>query len=111
MYVRTFGKCVNRIKNDLVKVIGGFGYCTLGAVKYNTAGVVSRCTCYSNNVGHQYSLTSNRSARKNDWPSANIGLYFVSAGLLSFLGLKDDDSEKEPELITTIKRGILLIQV
>jgi len=111
MYVRTFGKCVNRIKNDFSKVIGGFGYCTLGAVKYNTAGVVSRFTCYSNNVGHQYSLTSNRSARKNDWPSANIGLCFVSAGLLSFLGLKDDDSEKEPELITTIKRGILLIQV
>jgi len=109
--VRTFGKCVSRIKNDFGKVIGGFGYCTLGAVKYNTADVVSRLTCYSNNVGHQHSLTCNRSSRKNDWPSTNIGLCFVSAGLLSFLGLKDDDSEKEPELITTIKRGILLIQV
>jgi len=108
--IRNFGKFVNRIKNDFGKVTGGFGYCTLGAVKYNTADVISRFTCYSNNAGHQHSITSNRSTRKNDRPSANIGLCFVSAGLLSFLGLKDD-SEKEPELITTIKRGILLIQV
>lgn len=107
---RNFGKCVSRIKNDFGKVIGGFGYCTLGAVKYNKADVISRFTCYSNNVGYQNSITPNRSTRKNDRPSLNTGLYFVSAGLLSFLGLKDD-SEKEPELITTIKRGILLIQV
>jgi len=109
-FIRNFGKCVSRIKNDFGKVIGGFGYCTLSAVKYNTADFISRFTCYSNNVGHQHRIAYNRSTRKNDWPSANIGLCFVSAGLLNFLGLKDD-SEKEPELITTIKRGILLIQV
>jgi len=108
--IRNFGKCASRIKNDFGKVIGGFSYCALGAVKYNTADVISRFTYYSNNVGHQHSITSNRYTRKNDRPSANIGPCFLSAGLLSFLGLKDD-SEKEPELITTIKRGILLIQV
>jgi len=107
--IRNFGKCVSRIKNDFGKVIG-FSYCTSGAVKYNTADVISRFTCYSNNVGHQHNITSTRFTRKNDRPYANIRLCFVSAGLLSFLGLKDD-SEKEPELITTIKRGILLIQV
>jgi hypothetical protein len=35
----------------------------------------------------------------------------MSAGLFNFFGLKKDDSEEEPELITTIKRGILLTQV
>jgi hypothetical protein len=110
LYIRNVGKCVSRIKIDFGKVIGGLGYCSLGSVKYNTADVTSRFTCYSKYVGHQRSITSNHSTRKSGWPSANIGLCFVSAGLLSFLGLKDD-SEKEPELITTIKRGILLIQV
>jgi hypothetical protein len=111
LYIRNFGKCVSRIKNNFGKVIGGFGYCTLGTVKYNSADAIRWFTCYSNYVGHQQSITSKRSTLKNDWPSANIELCFVSAGLLSFFGLKDDDSEKEPELITTIKRGILLTQV
>jgi hypothetical protein len=111
LYIRYFGKCVGRIKNDFGKVIGGLGDCTLGSVKYNTADVISRFVDCSKYVGHQHSITSNHSTRKNGWPSANIGPCFVSAGLLSFLGLKDDDSEKEPEVITTIKRGILLIQV
>jgi hypothetical protein len=36
----------------------------------------------------------------------------VSAGIFNLFGLKkDDDAAEEPELITTIKRGILLTQV
>jgi hypothetical protein len=35
----------------------------------------------------------------------------VSVGIFNLFGLKKDDPAEEPELITTIKRGILLTQV
>jgi hypothetical protein len=110
-YIRNFGKCVTRIRSDFSKVVGKCGICTLGAVKYNTAYVISQYTVNSNRVSYQRNVTSKRSSSKNDWQCSNTGLCFVSVGLLSFFGLKNDDSEKEPELITTIKRGILLTQV
>jgi hypothetical protein len=112
LYVRNFGKCVSKIINVFGKDVGKFYYFKLSVVESNCLSVVNRFSVNSNYICYQGRITS-KVCRHNDkgWSSSKNRLFFVSAGIFNLFGLKKDDAAEEPELITTIKRGILLTQV
>jgi hypothetical protein len=78
-------------------------YFLLSAIRPSNILTVSRLGVNSNHVCYQHHITSGS--------SADGRLLFMSVGIFNFFGLKNDDPEEESELITTIKRGVLLTQV
>jgi hypothetical protein len=55
----------------------------------------------------------NRATFQNDHNKFNTNYHkpvLIISGIMSFLGLENEE-EKEDELITTLKRSVLLIQV
>jgi len=105
--IRNFGKRVSKTLNVFNK---DARKCCV--VKCNSTSFVSRLGVNSNHICYQNSITSGRSTHNDkNWNNLDCKLLFVSAGLFNFFGLKKGDHEEEPELITTIKRGVLLTQV
>jgi hypothetical protein len=110
-YVRNFGKCVSKTVNVFGKDMGKLNYFKLSTVDRNCL-VMSWFSINSKYVCYQHNITSKGPMREDkDWSSSYSRVFFVSAGIFNLFGLKKDDSTEEPELITTIKRGILLTQV
>lgn len=111
-YIKKLGKCISKTINGFDKDVGKFSYYKLSIVKRNCISVINRFSGNSNRMCYQHSITSRGSTRnEQDWSSLNSRLLFVSAGIFNLFGLKKVDPTEEPELITTIKRGILLTQV
>lgn len=101
-YIRNVANSVSKII-VFCKDVGKCSYLKLSAIKPNNTLIVSRLGVNSNHVCYQHDITSRS--------SSDSRLLFMSVGLFNFFGLKKDDPEEEPELITTIKRGVLLTQV
>ncbi|KAJ4441235.1 hypothetical protein ANN_11086 [Periplaneta americana] len=109
IFARNFGERVFKIVrifgNDLRKYTP---FSEINAVNRNNVTTLN--LRYNPLRNYQSSITSYKvtHSEQNDFFLKSSSL-FLSAGILSFFGLEKDD-EKESELITTIKRGVLLTQ-
>jgi hypothetical protein len=112
IYIRNLGTRISKTINGFGKDMGTFSYFKLSVVKRNWISVRSQFSVNTNHMCYRHYITSRGFVHNDkDWSSLNSRMLFVSVGIFNLFGLKKDDPTEEPELITTIKRGILLTQV